>query len=206
MFIKKYMVIIMMLFSASIVLSQTKERKNNISAGGGKESYNGHLGNSWFNFKEECYGFVNINYSRYINNSFDALVFATVGDIGRCRDDDAPLTVLNLYSRMSSAILTFKYKFTNGYILKENAKIAPFVFLGAGINNLVDIWNHKDCNPGNNLTLNGGLGVNYNFTERFSLGCRMNFGYFTKAGAMDYYKGGKDAMYMQTAFYLGVNF
>ena len=184
---------------------QTKDKKNNISIGGGKESYNGQLGNSWFNFSEEWYGFVNLSYSRYLNKSFDALAFGTVGDIGRCRDDDASHNVLNLYVRMSSAVFALKYKFANGYLLKEDARISPFIFLGAGINNLTDIWNHIDCNAGNDMTINGGVGATYNFTKRFNFGYRMGFGYFTKPGAMDY-SASMRAMYMQNTFCLGFNF
>jgi len=52
-------------------LGQTSDNKNNISIGGGKESYNGDLGNAWFKLDEEWYGFVSIHYNRYFNKSFD---------------------------------------------------------------------------------------------------------------------------------------
>jgi len=186
--------------------AQTADKRNNISIGGGKESYNGHLGNSWFNLSEEWYGFGNISYSRYLNKSFDAMLNASTGDIGRCRDDDASLSVLNLYARMTTVVIAAKYKLTNGYIFKEDAKLSPYIFLGAGYNNLVDIWNHKDCNAGNYVTLNGGLGVTYNITQRYNIGYRMGFGYYTKAGSVDYITTGMHAMFMQHTFCVGINF
>ncbi|HTA62987.1 MAG TPA: outer membrane beta-barrel protein [Bacteroidia bacterium] len=202
---KNKLLIILMAFSIYGV-AQTSDKKNNISVGGGKESYNGNLGSSWFNLSEEWYGFVNISYSRYINKSFDAMVNASMGDIGRCRADDASLSVLNLYARMTTVVVTAKYKFANGYVLKEDSKIAPYIFLGAGYNYVVDIWNHKDCNAGSNLTLNGGLGVTYNICQRYNIGYRMGIGYFTKSGAVDYRTTGMHPMFMQHTFCVGVNF
>ena len=200
----KLLIILMVLSFWSV--AQTADKKNNISIGGGKESYNGHLGNSWFNLSEEWYGFGNISYSRYLNKSFDAMVNASIGDIGRCRDDDASLSVLNLYARMTTVVIAGKYKFANGYILKENAKVAPYIFLGVGYNYVVDIWNHKDCNAGNNLTLSGGLGVTYNICHRYNIGYRMGIGYFTKSGAVDYITTGMHPMFMQHTFCVGINF
>lgn len=202
---KNTLLIALMAFSI-YGMAQTADKKNNISLGGGKECYNGHLGNSWFNLGEEWYGFGNITYSRYLNKSFDAMVNASIGDIGRCRDDDASLSVLNLYARMTTVVVAAKYKFANGYILKENAKIAPYIFFGAGYNYLVDIWNHKDCNAGSYLTLNGGVGVNYNFCKRYNIGYRLGIGYYTKPGAVDYITTGMHDMFMQHTFCVGINF
>jgi hypothetical protein len=116
--------------------AQTVEHKSCFSFGGGNESYNGHLGNSWFDPGEEWYGFVHMAYSRYLCKSFDVQAGITYGDIGRCRPDGADPSILNLYTRMTSTSLTFKYKFANGYLLNEKARVAPYVFLGGAVNNL----------------------------------------------------------------------
>ncbi len=204
---KKQIFLLAFLLFSAMAGAQTKDEKNNISFGGGKQCYNGDLGNSWFDPGEEWYGFAMVSYSRYLNRSFDALVFCTVGDIGRCRDADADPAILNLYARMSSGMLSVKYKFANGYLLKDESRIAPYVFLGAGINNLTDIWTHDRVNQGNYLTINGGVGCGYNFAKRYTVAYNIGFGYFT-SDRLDYVvkpKGLND-MYMQHTFSIGYNF
>jgi OOP family OmpA-OmpF porin len=204
---KKQIILFALLLASAGLNAQTKDQKNNISLGGGKESYNGDLGNSWFDPSEEWYGFVHASYSRYLNPSFDFLTFGTVGDIGRCRADDSPVNTLNLYARMSSGIVTLKYKFANGYLLREDAKIAPYIFLGGGASNMTDIWNHKDVNPGTYYSFNGGAGFKYNFCKRYNIGYNIGFGYFT-SDRLDYIikAHGLNDMYMQHTFSLGFNF
>ncbi len=204
---KKQIIVFAFLMLSAGLNAQTKDQKNNISLGGGKECYNGDLGNSWFSPGEEWYGFVHASYSRYLNPSFDMLAFGTVGDIGRCRADDSPVNTLNLYARMSSGVVCLKYKFANGYLFGEDSKIAPYIFFGAGISNMTDIWNHKDVNPGTYYSINAGGGFKYNFCKRYSIGYTIGFGYFTSDG-LDYIvksKGPNDA-YMQHTFSAGFNF
>jgi OOP family OmpA-OmpF porin len=186
-------------------LAQTQEKRNFISFGGGRESYNGDLGNYWFKPKEEFYGFFRLSYARYLNKSFDVLFVGSKGDLGHCKESDDPETVLNYYSRMTSGIIAIKYKLANGYIFKEDARIAPYIFIGGGINNLTDIWHHKDVNSGNYASMNAGYGIRYNFTKRISLSYDMSFGYFT-SDQLDYITSGLNDMYMQNCFSLGVNF
>ena len=171
------------------------------------------MGNSWFNPGEEWYGFVSVSYGRYINKSFDLNLNASTGDFGHCRDSDDPAVrsdgsrVLNMLSRLTTGIVTVKYKFANGYLLKENAKIAPYVFLGAGMNNVTDFWwtNKSRVNKGNYGSINAGLGVRYNFTEKYNLTYNLGFGYFTSDN-IDYRVQGINDMYMQHTFSLGINF
>ena len=73
-------------------------------AGGGLEQYKGDLGNSFLDFQEEWYGFVKLAYGRYLNHSFDAQAFATIGEIGRCFDGvlDPEHPVLMFRSRFTT--------------------------------------------------------------------------------------------------------
>jgi hypothetical protein len=201
----KNVLLIALLSITTIGLGQTEEKKNFFSAGAGRESYNGDLGNYWFKPKEEFYGFVRLSYSRYLNRSFDAFLMGSKGDLGHCREEDDPETVLNYYSRMTSCLVGVKYKLANGYLLKEDAMFAPYILMGGGVNNLVDIWNHKDVNPGNYGSVNAGVGLRYNFTSRLSINYDLTIGYFT-SDKLDYISGGLNDMYMQNCFSLGMNF
>lgn len=192
---------------------QTSEKKNNISIGGGTQYYNGDLGNSFFALKDEWYGVVGLNYSRYLNKSFDASFTTTTGDYGHCRDKEDPqfrsdgTEVLNMLSRLTTGIITLKYKFYNGYILKENAKISPFVYIGFGINNVTDFWwaNKNRVNAGNYTSLNGGLGLRYNFCNKFNFTYNLGLGYFM-TDKIDKRVEGINDMYLQNTFLIGMNF
>src|ERR1700722_6782918 len=126
----KFKLLFILVISSVCGFAQTSDHRNNISDGGGKESYNGDLGNSWFNTGEEFYGFWSLSYSRYFNRSFDGSVSFSYGDIGRCaedgfgavRSDGSP--ILNMYARMTTLTVALKYKFANGYVLKEDSKVS----------------------------------------------------------------------------------
>jgi len=205
-------ILLLILISTSISsFSQTSTHKNHFAIGGGQFSYNGDLGNSWFNIEEELYGFVGIYFSHYISRSFDLSFSMTYGDYGHCvEDDDSPFwadgsEVLNMRSRMTSGILTLKYKLANGYLMNEESKFSPFLFAGIGINNLRDVWTHKRVNAGNYGSINGGAGLRYNFNEVFNLNYSFGIGYFTSDN-IDYKVEGGNDMYMQNTFSLGMNF
>jgi len=210
----KYKIIIALLVISIYSYAQTKDNKNNISAGFGTQSYNGDLGNSWFDFEYETYGVFTLNYSRYICNSFDISVYSTYGDYGRCRGGDDPAVwsdgtpILNMHSRLTTGNLILKYKFANGYILKEEAMIAPYLYVGAGANNAEDIWDHSTpvrVNQGTYATLNGGAGVRLNITARFNLTYNIGFAYFTNDN-IDYNKPGMNPKNMLNTYSIGYNF
>ncbi len=192
---------------------QTVDKKNNISIGGGKESYNGDLGNAWFKSDEEWYGFVCFQYSHYLNRSFDMSASITFGDYGHCREKDESkfrsdgTVVLNMLSRLTSGVVSGKYKFANGYLLKEDAKIAPYIYIGAGINNVSNYWweNKNRVNKGNYTSLNGGFGLRYNCCEKFNFTYNLGFGYFT-SDKIDYRSEGTNDMFMQHSIMFGINF
>jgi len=110
----------------------------------------------------------------------------TFGDYVHCRKDgenkyrDDGTEVLNMLGRLTSFVVAGKYKFANGYIMKENAKLAPYIYLGAGVNNISEHW-WKDkprAQIGNYTSLNAGLGVRYNLCHKFNIGYNMGYGYF----------------------------
>jgi hypothetical protein len=192
---------------------QTNEKKNNISFGVGTNCYNGDLGNPWFNPKDEWYGIGSLNYSCYINKSFDVSLTVTSGDYGKCRESDDPqfrsdgTEVLNMLSRLTTGVVTMKYKFANGYILKESAKISPYIYLGGGINNISENWwtDKNRANVGNYGSCNGGLGIRYNVCGNFNVTYNLGFGYFMSDN-IDKRSSGTNDMYMQNTILFGLNF
>lgn len=192
---------------------QTAERKNNFTLGGGKGAYRGDLGNAWFKLDEEWYGFAYMGYSRYLNHSFDMSATLTTGDYGHCREDDESAIrpdgteVLNMLGRLTSLVVSGKYKFANGYLLKEKAKLAPYVYLGLGLNNMTEFfWKNKTrANEGNYTSLNGGIGARYHFNDKFNVTYNLGIGRFNNDN-IDFRKSGSNDMFLQSTLAFGMNF
>ena len=224
-----------LLFSASFLLivasisSQTKNHKFGFTVGTHIQQYNGNLGNSFFKFNTVCFAGVNTSFSYYLNKSFDASIGASIGDFGYCQtaadanriialEDRCPgckdrLGMGELRSRMIAGNIALRYKFNNGFILKENSKISPYVYLGVGINHLGDIMKRECVSVGYHFSVNGGVGIKYNINERLNVGINLGFGCFTNDKAYlttedpddDKKVAGKKDMYLQNSFFIGIN-
>ncbi|MCX6351926.1 MAG: hypothetical protein NTX03_08685 [Bacteroidetes bacterium] len=59
-------------------------------------------------------------------------------------------------------------------------------------------------NIGSYTSLNGGVGVRYNFLEKYNFTYNLGFGYFT-TDKIDFRSEGINDMYMQSTFSLGIN-
>lgn len=233
-----------LLITAAFVLAtfgltaQTKNRKIGIETGAYLQQYNGNLGNSFFKFKETAFGGGSLNLGLYLNKSFDVNVGGSIGHFGYCQTEEDKKRVValeyrcpgctdrlgmgELRSMMISGNTAIKYKFANGYLLKEDSKIAPYLYAGVGINYLSDVMKRNCVNVGNHFTINAGAGVKYNITERLNIGYNLGVGcfmtkkvYYTNAiaennevekDADDIKMEKRKDFYMQHALTLGFNF
>ncbi len=235
----KLLVSVLMLCAIS-AFGQNKKYKFGITAGGYVQHYNGNLGNSFFKFKSVWFCGVGGTFGVYLNKSFDLTAGVSVGDFGYCQTETDKRRIVSLSqrcpgckdklgmgelrSRMVSGNVAIQYKFANGTFLKEDSKFSPYVYVGVGISHLSDNMNRDCVNPGFHFTVNGGTGMKYNISERFSVGYNIGIGAFvskkvynTNAAARDLIEeDGKDAidikmerrmdMYMQNSLFLGINF
>jgi len=192
---KNYLLFLLFVVIVIGTKAQTSTLKNNFSAGFGLQNYN-----------------LCVDYSRYICKSFDATLSLRSGDFGHCREEDEKAIrddgteVLNMRSRLTSAIISFRYKFANDCLIKASAKLAPFIYAGAGLNKLRDIWTsaHDRVNEGTYASLNFGAGLRYQITDRYSFSYNLHLGYFM-SDAIDKVARGKDDMYIQNIVMLGIN-
>lgn len=234
---KNQLLISALVLSALSSIGQNKNHRIGIETGVHLTQYNGNLGNSFFKFKETAFGGGNLNVGLYLNKSFDATIGSSIGHFGYCQTEADKhrqvsikqrcpgcidrLGMGELRSMMISGNTSVKYKFANGYILKESSKLAPYIYAGVGINYLSDVMKRNCVNVGTHLTINTGAGVKYNITERFNIGYNLGLGcfvskkvYYTNAIANN--ETDKDAddikmekrkdLYMQHALSLGFNF
>lgn len=230
------------IFCTTFAFGQSKTHKHNVTLGAHIQHYNGNLGNSFFKFGTTCFGGGSGTLGIYLNKSFDLNLGASVGHFGYCQTDADSSRFVALEHRcpgctermgmgelralMISGNVAIKYKFANGTLLNEDAKFAPYVYAGFGLNRLSDNMGKNCVNIGNHFTVNGGAGINYNITERLSFGYNLGLGcfvakkvYATNGAAEDTHdeephghtpeelklERRKD-LYMQNALTLGFNF
>ncbi len=201
--------------------AQTSTHRLGLSVGAGPQDYKGDLGNG---FKVNSYdvwrGAVTYQAGYYLNRSFDVSLFGSVGDLGFCQtydvantpvddDDQCPgcvgqVGLGNLSSRLATAGLSLKYKFANGYLMKEKSRLQPYVYAGAAFNKVTDRMKMNCVREGNYLSLNAGLGVRYYITSRLNVGYNFSVGYFTRddLDRMSHHCKGND-MYMQNSVTVG---
>ena len=99
----------------------------------GVMEYNGDFTNQFYSFSQG-YG-VGASIARYLNPSFDVMLhFFYDGERSHDSGRLGAPTWLNFYTHMYNTNLLAKYKFNNGYLLKEDALLAPFLLAGLGGN------------------------------------------------------------------------
>jgi hypothetical protein len=234
---KNKLLITLLSLCALNVFGQSKNYKFGITGGAYIQHYNGNLGNSFFKFNTTCFAGGSVDFGLYLDRSFDLNSGLAIGDFGYCQTEADKNRIVSvalqcpgckdrlgmgeLRSRMTSGNIAIKYKFANGYLLKENSKFAPYVYSGAGINHLADNMKRNCVNVGNHFTVNAGAGFKFNFTERFNLGYNLGAGcfifkkvYYTNAmadasvtmDADDIKMERRKDLYLQNSLSFGINF
>jgi OmpA-OmpF porin, OOP family len=137
------------LLGVAATQAQNAENKWGFGAHFGVMEYNGDYSNQFYSF-EQGYA-VGLSLARYLNPSFDIMGHFFY-DKAHSYDgwiSQMP-TWLNFEANMFNLNLLAKYKFNNGYIFKETAKIAPFILAGLG----------------GNMAVSNGVGENGAFTDQ----------------------------------------
>jgi OmpA-OmpF porin, OOP family len=166
--------------------AQNSTQKWGLGLQGGVHNYRGDLGNGLFTkYKAGTAFFGGLSLNRYLNPSFDAGLGVNYGGLKyRNQENNSllPITGGNLdvsgQSFKTSLLdysLGLRYKFNNGYILKEEAKIKPFIGAGVGMAhslNPVSTLLAGTETKGANLTrfnLPVSAGFNFALTDRLNL-------------------------------------
>ncbi len=115
------------LFAFAICNAQTAEKKTALTLYAGTLQYKGEFGNQFFKTDNVQAAF-GISVSQYMSRSFNLGLMYSLADVNYTNNKDF------LLGNMSSMNLFLTYKFNNGYLLKENARIAPYLIAGIGAN------------------------------------------------------------------------
>jgi opacity protein-like surface antigen len=165
--------------------------------GGSIQHYNGNLGNSLFQFKTTCFAGFTSSVNVYVNKSFDVSFGNAIGHFGYCptAEDEKRMVDFalrcpgetcqdlvgmgNLRSQLFSSTLSLRYKFANGMLLAENARVEPYIYAGAGYNRLSDVMKRDCVNAGNHFTTNAGIGARYNLSSKWNVGYNLEMARFS---------------------------
>lgn len=156
----------------------------------------------------------------YINKSFDATLFGSMGDYGYCPDDAAvaahiadgavcpgcpPNTIVNLSGRITAGGLAVRYKFANGYLLRETSRAQPYIYAGTAFNYVGDPMRMNCIRIGAFMSYNAGAGLKYYVTNRLNVGYNIGFGYLNRDDVDFMTHDATNDMYVQNTIMLGVD-
>ncbi len=172
-----------MIFMTSILLllgsinanAQSPERKWNLGLLGGISVYAGDLGNGMTDFTSDVFKqniIVGATFSRYINPSFDVTLMGTYGSWGYYKNG-----VTLFKGDMTHGNIHLKYKFNNGYLLKEESRLAPYIFAGAGMSD----FKGAHINAGQDYPIIGGAGMRLRLSDAISINYQVTYGYMNSA-------------------------
>jgi len=168
---------LLLFFSLSIVtFAQVREKKWNLSASGGISVYAGDLGSGITDFNSEVFNqniIVGVSISRYLNASFDVTLQGIGGSWGYY--DKAGGTIFK--GDMLHGNLNVRYKLSNGYLLKEDSRLSPYLFAGVGYTN----YSGSRITDGVDYPIVGGLGLRFRMTDALYLNYTSTYGYMSTA-------------------------
>lgn len=147
--------------------AQSKTNENSIGIHFGTKEYAGDLGYEMYRF-EKVHAAFGVSYSRYINRSFDGMLSFSYGQMRFSKG------ARSFKTNLGDIKLEAKYKLNNGYLLKEDALIAPFVH--AGIGNSMYSGAHVNGTVFR-LGFPMGAGTMINVHENFALSLNSTFTY-----------------------------
>ncbi|GAB5524187.1 MAG: hypothetical protein Roseis2KO_20590 [Roseivirga sp.] len=149
-----------LLLSCSVVLGQTSEDKNWVNLSYNNNQYGSIVRLPFDNITSIDAASFSFGLERYFNKSFNLGYMASFGKIiNENGSDRANLFGLHVVP---------KFKFNNGKILKENAKLAPFAALGVGFLNFGE-GGTASVEEGFALNISPMVGVDWRLAEKFKV-------------------------------------
>ncbi|WP_306639495.1 OmpA family protein [Sanyastnella coralliicola] len=122
---KKIILFVLAILACMCMFSQNQVRDFSISVLGGVKEYAGEYGNEFYQFDRDHVAF-GLSLAGYIDESWDVMGMISYGQISNGNDTSY------FSNRLFNLSLLAKYKFANGYILKQDARVAPYLFAGIG--------------------------------------------------------------------------
>ncbi|MFK8039011.1 MAG: OmpA family protein [Crocinitomicaceae bacterium] len=197
---KKIFLAATFLLGGTLTYSYAQNSSQDIAIGlqFGTIEYKGDLGNEFFKFSDGVHPSIGLNLSKYVTPSFDLMGKVRHGVLDR-----------NSFSnKLYDFNILAKYKFNNGYLLKEESMFAPYVFLGIGdaLSIFTDVETGEKEAPLAEFNLPMGLGFKFNITEKWSASLETHYNYFVSDRVDAVVKGKWDDQFLYNAIGFSYNF
>ncbi len=167
---KKILLATGIILNSALITINAQSNKNDLAIGlqFGTIEYKGDYGSEFFTFNG-VHPSIGINLSKHVTPSFDLMGKLRHGVIDR-----------NVFSNsLIDLNLALKYKFNNGYILKEDHFFAPYLFIGIG--DALSIYTDKTTGikeqPIAEFNLPMGAGLKFMITENWSVSLETQYNY-----------------------------
>ncbi len=172
-------IVLVLSLIASTAWGQNADNKLAIGLMGGLSDYygdvNGFTSQKWFNTDGPFQGHGGLGFNYYLSPWFNLGLEGTYGSLGYTAENFS-----GLRTQMIQSNLNLKIKANNGLLMKEDAKLQPYILFGLGFARYFP--NHPTPASfrylgGNDGTLNAGLGANYMITPQLALNYNLNWAY-----------------------------
>lgn len=202
---KKTLLLLTLCAAAIVSNAQTATNRWNIGAGIGFTDFVNPISKQ-FLMVERWKGNANFNVARYLGKSFDGRLNVSTGNAfyPLATNQTGSQTVPTSFTPAQESAMRYEnsylwdgglnlvYKLANGYILKENSFVSPYLFSGVGINSITKIGTQNGKTTGGAgsdqinpyIPIGAGLGFNLNdkwtaaaeYGYKFALGEAYNYG------------------------------
>jgi outer membrane protein OmpA-like peptidoglycan-associated protein len=161
-------VLLFTLIGITSVYAQTKEKPWNLGLYYGRSEYDGDLGSGFFQFNKAFYGYGHLSLSRYLNSWFNLAINGSYGGHGYYDNNDANAVRFGAHKVYGDIQVQFNF------IEKESALFRPYIFAGIGFRDLTEITGSDlvpppTCQPGYDLVIPGGIGINFRIYKGISI-------------------------------------
>ena len=193
---KKLTFAVVALFVTTTLFAQTEDSKFAIELNGIKNEYQGDYGSGLWNFQQEnMYFGGGLNFSLYLNPSFNLGLGGSFGGYGFKKDD-----INRFFMRKADYDVHLDYKFNNGYLLKKTAKFYPFLTAGVGLAHydasMHDTPYLEEVTKGIDFIVPVGAGLKYQITDGFALAYKYLYN-FTNQDIRDQNRGAEKPIYQE---------
>lgn len=168
------------LWGTEVAVAQNYLHKFGFEISGGLREYGGDRGTRYFMAERPDYQAMGGSFGYYLNPSFDATIYGSVGMLGH-RDDSYPKK-LGFTAQVTDIMLGLRYKFANNYMMSEDSRIRPYLMAGYGGMQSVSRIVHNVPGYGSNRTWfaaqwSAGGGVRIGITDNIDLSLQMLYNY-----------------------------
>ncbi len=184
--IKASLLLIVAMFATFAVNAQDVDHKWSVGAHATFNDYKGDLGDDFWNFGNTG---VALTVGRYLSPSFELVGNLSYNKIKTDLAFSNNMKIGEMDNNFLIATLNMKYKFNNGYIIKEDAMLAPYLLAGFGVTWVErngQFYSKKFNDDVRDEIFNLAVGLTFNLSKKFAVNLETGM-YYANSDYYDYY-------------------